>query len=72
MAVSEAANETRFKSLDRLVRDPRIVKVWDEGEDGLWAEIVDGYNWDGCSCLHEYTCSDLLSKLGRITAGPTY
>lgn len=66
-------NETRFKSLDRMAGDPRIVRIWDEDRDGIWAELAPGYNFDGCSCLHEWTVREMLRAWRtRISEGPTY
>ena len=65
-------NRTRYKSLDKLAADPRIVEVWDEDDDGLWALLADGYNIDGCSCLHEWTVKKLLAQVPFITEGPPY
>lgn len=69
----EAANKTRFKGLDRMTRDPRIVEIWDEGDEGIWAQLAPGYNFDGSSCLHEWTVRDLLQAWqSQISVGPPY
>jgi len=65
-------NRTRYKTLDKLAADPRIVEIWDEQEDGIWALLADGYNADGSSCLHEWTAGELLRSVNRISKGPTY
>jgi hypothetical protein len=66
-------NKTRFRSLDRMARDPRVVEIWDEGADGIWAELAPGHNFDGSSCLHEWTVRDLLRAWRtRISTGNTY
>lgn len=66
-------NETRFKGLDAMARDPRIVRIWDEDGDGLWAQLASGFHWDGCSCLHEWTVRELLHAWRtKISMGPTY
>lgn len=63
-------NETRYRSLGPMARDPRIVRIWDEDQDGLWAQLAPGYNFDGASCLHEATCRDLLRAWRtRISVG---
>ena len=62
-------NNTRYKTLDKLAADPRIVEIWDEDEDGIWASLADGYNAEGCSCLHEWTAKELLASVDRITEG---
>jgi hypothetical protein len=56
-------NMTRYKTLDRLAADPRVIEIWDEGEDGLWATLADDWwNWDagGTSGVHAETVRDLL------------
>jgi hypothetical protein len=67
-------NKTRYKSLDKLAQDPRIVEIWSEQDsgDGLWAQLAPGYNWEGSSCLHEYNCRDLIDKLSEVTKGDPY
>jgi hypothetical protein len=65
-------NKTGRKTLDRLAKDPRIDEIWDEGSDGYWASLKDGFNADGCSCLHEWTVKDLLHARGLIEAGAPY
>lgn len=62
-------NKTGRKSLDRMARDPRIDEIWHEGEDGYFANLVRGYNWDGCSSIHEYTIADLYRALSCVEVG---
>lgn len=76
---SEPNNRTGRKSLDRMARDPRVDEIWteDDGfrEDGrpsYWASLAPGFNWDGCSCLHEGTIADLYAALDHVSEGPTY
>jgi len=65
-------NRTRYKTLDKLAADPRIVEVWDEDDDGLWALLASGYNADGSSCLHGWSVKELLEQKTLIAEGPTY
>lgn len=65
-------NRSGVKSLDRVARDPRVVEVWSEDEDGYWAQLAPGYNWEGCSCLHEWSARALIAALGAVEEGPTY
>lgn len=64
-----AINKTKYKMLDKLAADPRVVDIWDEREDGIWALLAPGYNADGCSCLHEWTVKGLLASVDRISKG---
>jgi hypothetical protein len=65
-------NKTGKKTLDRLANDPRIKEVWDEGRDGYWASLSEGYNAEGCSAIHEYTVKALLDARDRIEVGDPY
>jgi type IV secretory pathway ATPase VirB11/archaellum biosynthesis ATPase len=65
-------NKTRYKTLDKLAKDPRVEEIWDEGANGIWVALVEGWNWDGCSCVHEWSVRDVLSSFKGITEGPTY
>lgn len=65
-------NKTRFKTLDKLAADHRIEEVWDEGDDGLWANLIPGYNVEGCSGIHAETCKGLLEEARLIEAGEPY
>lgn len=63
-------NGTDYKSLDRVAADPRVVRIWDEGrEDGIWVELAPGYNWEGHSCVHEWTVRDVLAAFSTVTQG---
>lgn len=65
-------NRTRFRSLNRLAADPRVTEIWDEGCDGLWVSLADGFNWEGCSCVHEYSCRDLFAAFAHVEQGEPY
>jgi hypothetical protein len=65
-------NRTRYKSLDRMAKDPRIREIWEEGKDGLWVSLSPGYSAEGTSGLHEYTVRDLLKARERIEKGEPY
>lgn len=67
--MSNPRNRTKYKSLDRLARDPRVVEIWDEGPNGLWVSLAPGYNWDDTGSLHEWTVRDLLKRRSEIAVG---
>ena len=46
--------------------DPRVEDVWDEGPDGIWCSLAQGYSWDGTSSLHEWTVRDILRRRKEI------
>lgn len=66
-------NKTKYKSLDKIALDPRVVSIWDEGDDGLWIELAKGYNSDGASCVHEWNVKDLIQAFKyNVEEGDTY
>lgn len=36
---------------------------WYEGVDGYWVDLASGYEWCGCSSVHEFTVKDVLHAL---------
>jgi len=65
-------NETGVKSLDVVAADPRVVKVWSEGEDGYWAELKPGHNFEGCSTVHQWTVEYMKVALDLVEEGDPY
>lgn len=71
----------RPRTLADVKVDPRITEVWTE-KDGCWpdinkgvaywASLAKGYNWDGCSTIHEPTVKRLCEALEDVKEGPTY
>lgn len=51
------------KTVDRIKADPRVESVWDEGEDGWWAMLKKGWQWDDCHGIHERSPRALLEVL---------
>ena len=47
-------NQSRYSQLDVIAEDPRVSLIWDEGEDGIWVELTEEWEWEGCSCVHEW------------------
>ena len=69
---ARAINTTGLKSFDRLAMDPRIKQIWSEGRDGYWASLVEGYNAEGCSAIHEWSVKGLLGLVYLIEEGAPY
>lgn len=52
-------------------RRAKVEEFWNEGEDGWWFSLVDGLNFQECSCIHVFDGtvkrmeSDLRSDLDR-------
>lgn len=65
-------NKTRYKTLNRIASNPKVEEIWDEGDDGLWISLNEGWNWEGCSCVHEYTVKKLISSFGCVEKGESY
>lgn len=65
-------NRTGLKTFDKLAEDPRVTEIWDEGRDGYWVGLVDGYNFEGCSCVHEWTVKGVLRLFSSVEKGETY
>lgn len=57
--ISYSKNKTGIKALDKLAADPRVKEIWDEGDDGLWIQLVPGFNAEGVSGIHAELDSDL-------------
>ena len=70
-----------------MARDPRIVEVRHESQDdypetdaagrlrwkpSLWADLADGYNFEGCSAIHAYSVKGLYADLSAVVKGETY
>jgi len=57
----------KVKTIKQINADPRIEgEIWNEGPDGWWASLVDGYQQEQCSQvhgLHEYTIKELAEML---------
>lgn len=52
--------------------------LWSEydeitGRDSYWLTLAEGYNCDGCSCLHEDTIKDLCEAIAyHVVEGQPY
>jgi hypothetical protein len=57
-----------MKLIDRIKSDPRIVSLWNEGEDGWWAELAEGYvlQPDETTAIHASSLTELKSALSCI------
>jgi len=57
-----------MKIRDKILKDPRVIKVWDEGSDGVWASLKRGYISPSTetSMCHEWAWKDLLADLDSV------
>lgn len=72
---------TRYRkprTLAELRRDPRVAEIWRE-DDGCfgdrpsyWLALASGFNWEGCSTLHEATVADLCAQIEHVVEGAPY
>lgn len=67
-------NKTKYKSLNKLAADPRVKEIFSEESDdnGIWVDLVPGFNFDGCSSVHEWSCRDVIAAMDNVTEGETY
>lgn len=52
-----------------------VESIWYEddcGEMSVWISLRDGFNWDGCSCVHEESFRDALAQLWNVSEGEPY
>lgn len=59
-------SKARDKALDKVRADKRVLNAWDEGEDGLWALLKVGWQWDDVHAIHESTPKAFLASLARV------
>ena len=50
----------------RIARDKRVNEVWNEGDDGWWAELKPGWQWWDAHYLHERTLTALKGALRDV------
>lgn len=66
-------NKTKFRWFNRFENDPRVLEIWDEGEDGLWASYRDDIKspMTECTADHEHSFADLRRcLLATLKANP--
>jgi hypothetical protein len=54
---------------------PVVEEVWyetDFGDLSAWVGLKDGFNWNGCSFVHENNFDDVMKELQNVTEGETY
>jgi hypothetical protein len=64
-----------MKLFDKIKSDPRVEDIWNEGlwttkneedDGGWWVSLRDGFEWYGCSTIHERTLTNVLKVLKQI------
>jgi hypothetical protein len=65
----------------QLLADPRVKGFWYENNDGetsggkrslrdIWVELREGWSWEGCQCIHEWSKADCVEAFRRIEERP--
>jgi hypothetical protein len=57
----------KAKTMRDLRNDKRVSQVFDEGVDGIWVHLKDGFinNRLECGTIHEYTIADCCQQLNE-------
>jgi hypothetical protein len=61
-----AKNRTRFKSLDKIADDDRVEEIWEEGSDGIWVALKNGFQWEGVHCVHEWSVRVVIAAFRSV------
>tara|TARA_R110000868_G_scaffold73521_4_gene213199 strand:+ start:12815 stop:13087 length:273 start_codon:yes stop_codon:yes gene_type:complete len=60
----------KIKTWKQLLADPRVLasEIWQEDNDGTdyWIPLADGYTYEGCSCIHEWSKRDAIDALNCV------
>ena len=70
----------KVRTWQQLLVDPRIIikEIWHETEnreDGkidYWIPLAAGYNWEGCSGIHELTKKACIDSLNQVKKDEPY
>ena len=68
----------KVKTWNQLLNDPRVLKdeIWLEdtnvGNLDWWIPLVDGFNYEGCSCIHEWSKKACIDSLNQVKKGEPY
>lgn len=60
-------NPTRTKTWQKIVSHPRVASARDEGADGFWAELRDGWSFEGTHSVHRNTLTALLLDINAAS-----
>ena len=52
----------------RIEKHPAVKELWNEGEDGWWVTLLEGYvdTESDLTCIHEWTLKDVWNKLSYV------
>ena len=48
---------------EKIDAHPAVESIHHEGRDGWWVSLNDGFEWQGCTQIHEYTLRDVWREL---------
>ena len=58
------------KTLNNLAaKNPDKIKSWYKDQDGIWINLKPGWNWQGCTCVHEWNVRDALRSFKDVERG---
>jgi hypothetical protein len=67
--------KTQFKTVrtwKQLLADPRVIasEIWSEDNDGIdyWIPLAEGYQYEGQSCIHEWSKQSCIDALNSVEA----
>ena len=62
----------KVRTLKDIRNDFRVESIENEGDDGYWCYLIDGYLFDGeVGIIHEYTVKDVCNSLNYRTERKT-
>lgn len=62
-------NRTPFPRANKIAKSPLVEFVEYEIESGFWAYLIDDYNWQSMSFVHEFTIEEVEAELKNVTKG---
>lgn len=59
-------------TLSKLIKKDNRIESYTKDIDGYWIYLKEGYNWSGCSTIHENRVADVLQQIPSIQKGECY
>ena len=63
-------NQTKYKTLNKVAKHPAVRLIEDEGDDGIWVYLNDGWFWEGCTSIHQYKVNEIIVELRNVKYSP--
>ncbi len=55
------------KTWQKILSHPRVASARNEGADGFWAELRDGWSSEGTHSVHRYTHAEILRDINSAS-----